>query len=105
MPSYSCQAPDHESDHTDANHRFAMVGAHLVVPTKAARLHKPAEGSLGDPALRQNLEAFSLVGAPHNLQMELAEWTEVLDPLDQGSQVATVGPDELTAAAPAQSPP
>src|SRR5258708_23741616 len=95
MRSYSCQALEHQSDHTDPNHRFAVVRANFVVTAEATRLHKPAEGSLDDPALGQNLEAFDLVTPAHDLQVELTERTELLHPLDQGSQIAAIGPDDL----------
>src|SRR5260370_24889041 len=98
MPSYSCQALDHESDHTNPNHRFAMVRANLVVPTEPTRVHKPAEGSFDYPALGQDLETFDVVTASHDLQSELSEWTELLDPLDQGPKIAAIGPDDLHSA-------
>src|SRR6266849_8302653 len=98
MPSYSCQALEHQSDHTDTNHRFAVVEANFVVTAESTRLHKPAEGSLDYPALWQNLEAFDLVTPAHDFQAELTERTELLHPLDQGSKVAAISPDDLHAA-------
>src|SRR6266498_693503 len=98
MASYRWQALDHESDHADPNHRFAVVGANFVVATKSARLHQPTESSFDDPALGQNLETFSLVTAPHDLQPEFAERTELLHPPNQCSQIATVSPDNLHSA-------
>jgi len=84
MSSYRCQTPDHESDHTDPNHRFAVVVANLVVTTESTRFHQPTEGSLHDPPFGQHLETFDGITAPHDLQVELIERTELLDPLDQG---------------------
>src|SRR6266850_1354619 len=95
MVSYSCQAPDHKADHADANHCFAVVGANLIVTTKSARLHKPTEGSFNDPALGKNLEAFSVVAAAHDLQSELSERTQLLNPSNQCAKIATIGPDDL----------
>src|SRR6266403_4196954 len=95
MISYGCQALDHKSNHANPNHRLAVIQADLIVTTKSARLDKPAEGSFHYPALRKNLEALDLVAASHDLQSELAEWTELLNPLNQGSQIAAIGPNEL----------
>ena len=72
-----------------------MIDAHLIVATQAAGLDQPAKCPLNDPALGQNLETFSSVTSAHNFQPQLAERAKLLNPLDQGSQVAAIGPDNL----------
>src|SRR5882672_10505699 len=90
-----CEAPEHDSDHTNPHHRLTMIQSHLVVPTQPARLTQPAKGSLHNPSLGQNLETFCPVGAAHDFQVQFAEWAQLLDPLNQTTQVAAIGPDDL----------
>src|SRR5439155_12802754 len=93
MVSYSCQAPDHDSDHTNPNHRLAMVHANHVVPTEPTGFDKPAERSFDYPPLGQDLETS--ITASHDLQAKFTERTELLHPFNQGSQIAAIGPDDL----------
>src|ERR1051325_8209803 len=92
----SCgQAADHETNHTNPDHRLAMIHADLIVAAKPSRLKEPTKGSFYDPPLGQNLEALGLVRSSDDLQPQLAKRPKLLDPLDQGSQIATIGPDDL----------
>src|SRR5271169_32596 len=74
-----------------------MIKANLIVAAEPARLVKPTKGSLHNPAFRQNFESFGSVTAAHNFQSQLAERAKLLNPLNQGPQVATIGPNELHA--------
>src|SRR5438552_2863651 len=91
----SCQASDHKTNHANPNHRLAVIHAHLIVAAQSAGLGEPAKGSLNDPSLGQNLETFSSVTSAHNLQPQLAERTKLLNPLNQWTQVAAIGPNDL----------
>src|SRR5438552_7542502 len=95
MPSYGCQALEHEANHANPNHGLAMIQSHLIVPTKPSRLGKPTESSFYNPALGKNLEALGPVRPAHDLQLQFAEGAKLLDPLNQCSQIAAVGPDDL----------
>src|SRR5712675_3373576 len=96
MPScVFCQASNHNANHANSNHRLAVIQAHLIVTAQSAGLGEPAKGSLNDPSLGQNLEAFGTVTSAHNLQPQPAERAKLLNPLNQRPQVAAVGPDDL----------
>src|SRR5260221_32160 len=93
-----CQTSEHETNHANANHRLAMIQADLVVTTESARLVKPTEGPFYYPTFRKDLKTFGPVASSHNLQPEFAKGTKLLNPLNQASQVATIGPDDLQSA-------
>src|SRR6266542_2756768 len=95
MPSKGCQALEHESNHTNPNHCFAVIQSDLIVTTKPSRLVKPTEGAFYNPPLGQNLEALGSVTSTHDLQFQFAKGTKLLDPFNQCSQVAAIGPNDL----------
>src|SRR6266446_5496120 len=72
-----------------------MIHTHLIIAAQAAGLGEPAKGSLYNPTLGQNLETFSSVTTAHNLQAQLTEGAKLLNPLNQGTQVAAIGPNDL----------
>src|SRR6266481_8801919 len=75
-----------------------MIRAHLVVSAKSPRLVQPTEGPFYYPPLRKNLKPFGSVASSHNLQPEFAKRTKLLNPLNQASQIAAIGPDDLQSA-------
>src|SRR5271166_1438370 len=95
MPSCSCQAPDHDPDHANANHRRTVVQANLIVSAQPPRLEQPAESALYHPSSGQYFETFDVVAAADNLQSQFAEGTQLLHPVDQGSEISAVSPDDL----------
>ncbi len=91
--SYSGKASDHEANHANPDHGLAMIQAHLIVSAEAARFVKPAKGPFHNPALGQHPEALGLVATAHDFQMQFAEGPQLLDPLNELAQIATIGPD------------
>src|SRR5271169_1065372 len=98
MVSFSCQAFDHDPNHTNPQHRLAVIQPNFIVTAKSARLVEPAERPFDDPPSRQHLEPFERVTPAHNLQPQFTKGPQVLDPGHQGPQVTAVGPDELQTA-------
>src|SRR5271168_1410596 len=95
MPSYSRQTPDHDANHTNPNHCLTVIQADLIIPVQAPRLVQPAESALDHPAPGQHLEAFDLIAAADNLHSQFAEGTQLFHPVEQGSEITPVGPNEL----------
>jgi hypothetical protein len=95
MVSYSSQAPDHDSNHANLNHRLTVIQANFIISAQPAGLEQPAERAFYHPSSRQHFEAFEVVAAAHNLQPQLAEGTKLLHPVDQGSQITAVSPNDL----------
>lgn len=95
MPSCSCQAPDHDPDHANPNHRRTVIQANLIVSAQPPRLEQPAEGALYHPSSGQHFETFDVVATADNLQSQFAEGTQLLYPVDQGSEITAVSPDDL----------
>src|SRR5664279_3766121 len=95
MPSYGCQAPDHDPNHANPNHRRTVVHANLVISTQPPRLKQPAESAFYYPSSGQHFETSHVVATAHNFQSQLAVGTKLLHPVDQGSQITAVSPDEL----------
>src|SRR5271170_8022017 len=62
------EASDHETNHANANHRFAMIQTHFIVAAQAPRFVEPAEGSFYNPAFGQDLKAFGAITPPHDFQ-------------------------------------
>ena len=72
----------------------------LMIADQAALLDEPAEGPLDDPAPVEHLEAFGIVRAPYDVQVEAAAGSQGFYPGDQGAGIARVGPDLGQAAVP-----
>ena len=72
-----------------------MIQANLIVAAESARFIQPTEGSFYYPALGKNLESFGLIAAPDNFQPQFTKGPKLLHPLDQRSQIAAIGPDNL----------
>src|SRR6266704_1636930 len=97
VSSRSAQTFKHKTNHAEPNHCLAMIQANLIVAAESARLIQPAEGSFYYPALGKNLESFGLIAAPDNFQPQFTKGPKLLHPLDQRSQITTIGPDNLQA--------
>src|ERR1700674_2038757 len=96
MPSRGfCQAPNHEPNHANPYHRLTVIQAHLIIAAQAARLGEPAEGTLHDPSLWQRREPLGSIRASDDFQPQFAKGPQLLNPLDQCSQVTSVGPNNL----------
>ena len=95
MSSRSAKTGKHEANHRQVNHRFARAGLALVVATESAVTPKPTKCSLHHPAPRQHLEGVQ-VGSFYNLDRATPHFST---PVQQGSCVATVGPDVFDAPA------
>src|SRR3981081_2947819 len=96
MPSCGfCQAPNHETNHANAYHRLTMIQAHLIISAQAAGLGEPAESTLHDPSLWQRREPLGLIRSSDDLQPQFAKGPQLLNPLDQCSQVTPVGANNL----------
>ena len=75
--------------------RLGMIDSALIVANQASALVEPAKGPLYDPALSDKLEAFGVIAAADDLQVQPAEWAQSLDPLDQRAGIAAIGPEDL----------
>ena len=95
MPSYSCQAANHDPNHANPYHGLTVVQANFIISAQAPRLEQPAEGAFYHPSSRQDLKTFDVVAAADNLQSQFAERTQLLHPVNQGSQITAVSPDDL----------
>lgn len=74
---------------------FGVIDSAFIVSGEAAGLVKPAEGALDDPTLAYELETLGGVASRDDIQAEFAKGTQTLDPFEQGTQTATVCPDDL----------
>ena len=81
----------HAVDHAEADHGFAVRNEFFVVLTQAAVPIQPAERPLHDPALRLDIKAVGVIAPFYNLQQPPAG---LLDPVNELSGVASVGPDD-----------
>ena len=95
MLSYSSQALDHDPNHANPNHRLTVVEANFIISAQPARLEQPTERAFYHPSSRQHFEAFDIVATADNFQSQFAEGTKLFHPVDQGSQVTAVGPNDL----------
>ncbi len=75
-----------------------MINTDFVIPAQAARLSQPPKGPLTNPGLGQHLESFGPVRAAQNFQVQLAKRPQLLCPLNQATEIATIGADDLHAA-------
>ncbi len=98
MPSCSCQAADHNSNHANPYHRLTVIQANFIISAQAPRLKQPAERAFYYPSSRQDFETFNIVATADNLQSQFAEGTQLLHPVNQGSEITAVGPDDLQSA-------
>ena len=98
MPSCSCQAADHNSNHANPYHRLTVIQANFIISAQAPRLKQPAERAFYYPSSRQDFETFNVVATADNLQSQFAEGTQLLHPVNQGSEITAVGPDDLQSA-------
>src|SRR6266852_7135644 len=72
-----------------------MIQSNLIVTTKSARFVEPTTGAFYDPPFGKNLEAFDLITPSYDLQFQFAKVPKLLHPVNQSSQIATIGPDDL----------
>src|SRR3989442_543856 len=89
------QASDHETNHTNANHRFAMIQTNLIVAAQAPRFVEPAKGSFHQPPFGQHLKTFGSIASAHNPEFRLAVGTQGFNPRYQLAKIAAIGPDDL----------
>src|SRR6266849_7488033 len=72
-----------------------MIQSNLIVTTKSARFVEPTKGAFYNPPFGKNLEAFDLITPSYDLQFQFAKGPKLLHPVNQSSQIATIGPDDL----------
>ena len=95
MPSHCCQTADHDPNHANAYHRLTVVQANFIISAQAPRLEQPAERAFYHPSSGQDFETFDVVTAADNLQSQFTEGAQLLHPINQGSEITAVGPDDL----------
>ena len=78
----SSQSAELNSDHGDIDPTLGTGHGGFVVAHQSPLAHQPAEGSLHDPAARQDFEALGGVRAIDDLDRQLG--AESLDPLGEG---------------------
>lgn len=89
---------DHEVHHRDVDHGFAAFGKRFVVFAQTAILGEPTEGTLHNPAARQNGKSLLVTRAFDDVENPLPE---LRGPRHQGTGVAAVGPNPLESWKPA----
>lgn len=70
-----------------------MIDPHLVIADQPTRLDEPAESPLDDPSLGQDLEAFHVVAALDDLQVDLPVTGKIGDLFFELPGVASIRPD------------
>lgn len=81
-------------NHRDLNKGLAVLHVFFVIFGQPATSTQPTKGSLDNPPTRQDVKASSVIAAFDDLKRPSAE---CLQPWDEFSPVATVGPDERKA--------
>src|SRR2546426_371406 len=72
-----------------------MIQSNLIVTAKTARFVEPTKRAFYDPAFGKNLETFGSIAPSYDLQFQFAKGPKLLNPVNQSSQIATIGPDDL----------
>jgi hypothetical protein len=83
------KASEHEANHGQIDHGLPGLSLPFVVAVEPARTSQPAKGAFHNPAPRQDLEGMQLGTFDYLYRAA----PPVLRPVQQGSGVATVGPD------------
>jgi len=97
----SSESAELNSYHGDVYQSLCAGLRGLVIAHQSPLAHQPAEGSLDDPAVRQNLESFGVIGAFYNLDRQFM--AKPLDPLGEVFPgVATIHPEDAQPSEPAQ---
>ena len=86
---------EHETGHTEVDVGLGVIGTLLIVAGEATGLVEPAKGAFDNPAFVDELEALGVVAAADDVEVKLAEGTQAFDPCDQGTGIASIGPDDL----------
>ena len=94
MELSSGQSFEHDAAHADVDLGLGVIGSLLVIAGEAAGLVEPTEGALEDPTLAHEWEAFGVVAAAGDVEVQFAAGAQPFDPLDQGPGVAAIGPDD-----------
>lgn len=90
---WRCQAPRHEADHRQLDHRLGTGNPVLIVLAQPATLAQPGKRALHDPALGEHLEPFGSGVLGHDLQRP----SLLRHPPRQLPGIAAVGPQALQA--------
>jgi hypothetical protein len=99
----SSQSAELNSDHGDIDPSFGAGLGGFVIACESPVPHQPAEGSLHDPAERQNFEARGIVRTFDDRDGQLG--AQSLDPLSEGlAGVAAIHPEDAQPSEPTQHP-
>lgn len=90
-PGRSAEPLQHQSDHSDLNHGLAVLDDFLVVFAESPTVAQPSERAFDQPPLGQHLKADLAFQLAHDFQNPTAP---LLQPFDELSGVAAVGPDQ-----------
>lgn len=94
MPFYLClftmQPFEHQVDRSEIDHGLAAFRQILVVLTQTSIAIQPCNGSLHDPATRQNYKAFLIWKLLNNLDLDAMPF---LHSLDEVALIPLIGPD------------
>ena len=72
-----------------------MFRKNLKIANQASVAHRPPDGSLNNPAFRQDFESFLEITAFDDFESHLAVARKTGNVLDQLSRLSSVGPDPL----------
>jgi hypothetical protein len=87
------ESPDRDLDAGQCDESGEGLGKVFIILGDAAVAAKPGEGSLDDPATRQDDEAFQVVAALDDLKAQHRNFGD--GSLDLPSIIAIIGPDEF----------
>lgn len=87
----SAESLQHEPDHGDLDHGFAVFYQFLIVLAESPGMCQPGERAFYDPALAKQLKTSLLFQLPDNFQHPAAPATQ---PFDQLSGVTAIGPHQ-----------
>lgn len=90
----TCQASDHQVNHSSIYHCLTGLGEHFVVLAQTAVLAQPAKCALHNPASGQDLAAFGIGITLNNLENPA---TGTFGPINQLASVAAACPDQTQA--------
>jgi hypothetical protein len=101
----SSESLEHEPDHRNMDQGFGMFSFGFVVSHQAAVFHKPAKGSLDDPAFGQHGKAALVFETWHHLQAQGARFAMRGHPSCEGrTGIGLVGPEAAQPAKPLERP-
>src|ERR1700686_1544004 len=87
----AAESVQHQLDHGDFNHGFAVFEEFLIIFAKPTVVAQPSERAFHNPTLREDLKTDLVSQLAYDFQNPAAP---AIEPADQLSGIATVGPHQ-----------